>query len=58
MTKKSQIQKFRDAARAAGAHDSEKRFDAALKAVARPLKHAQKDAPKDGGQKPQDKREG
>jgi hypothetical protein len=37
---KSQIQKFREAARAVGAHDSEKRFNAALKKVARPLPNA------------------
>jgi hypothetical protein len=32
---KSQIQKFREAARAVGTHDSEKRFNAALKGVAK-----------------------
>jgi hypothetical protein len=37
MAPKSQIQKFREAARTSGAHDSEKRFNAALKKVARPL---------------------
>jgi hypothetical protein len=35
MAKKSQIQKFREAAHAVGAHDSEKRFNAALKTVAK-----------------------
>jgi hypothetical protein len=35
MAKKSQIQKFREAARTVGAHDSETRFDAALKRVAK-----------------------
>ena len=34
---KSQIQKFREAARAVGAHDSEERFDATLKKIAQPL---------------------
>jgi hypothetical protein len=33
---KSQIEKFRESARAAGAHDSEERFDETLKKVARP----------------------
>ena len=32
---KTQIQKFREAARAIGAHDFEKQFDAALKTVAK-----------------------
>jgi len=36
---KTQIQKFRGAARAVGAHDSEKRFNATLGKVTRPSPH-------------------
>jgi hypothetical protein len=46
MAKKSQIQKFREAARAAETHDSEKRFDDALKSIA---KHSSKTADSEDG---------
>jgi hypothetical protein len=40
MTQKSQVQKFRDAARAVGTHDSEKRFNATLKGLAKDRRDA------------------
>ena len=45
MAKKSQIQKFREAAKAAEADDSEDRFDASLKALAQKPRET-KPAPK------------
>jgi hypothetical protein len=47
MTKKTQIQQFREAARKLEADESEERFDAALKTVAKaPVPPKQKTAPK------------
>jgi hypothetical protein len=40
MAKKSQIQKFRDAARATGAHSSEERFNATLNGLAKKPREA------------------
>jgi hypothetical protein len=40
MAKKSQVQKFRDAARAVGAHGSEERFNATLKGLAKKPREA------------------
>jgi len=53
---KSQVDKFREAARAHECDEDEGRFDAALKAVSGPLKKPQKNAPSDGGDKTSNKR--
>jgi hypothetical protein len=57
MAKKSQIQKFREAAKAAETHDSEKRFNAALKAVAKSGREPRADNGKTAGERASKKQE-
>jgi len=46
---KSQIQKFRDAARAADADNSEEQFDATLKRLAKEPRQSRTEKPTDAG---------
>jgi hypothetical protein len=52
MAKKSQIQKFREAAKEAGTDDSEERFNASLKDLAKSPREAKENEPPDERTKP------
>jgi hypothetical protein len=52
MAKKTQIQKFREAARAAGTDDSEERFNATLKSLANSKRQAKAHEGKPGQNDP------
>ena len=50
--KKSQVEKFKEAAREAGADESEDAFNATLKNVAKPSREASKGQKRDNADKP------